>query len=110
MKSYVKYRHITKRPLQKPTGITTSVTSEVIDKLGCVNVNLMFGSKQFCHEVQVARGIDKSLIIGWDFLLKHSAVLNVQRRCIEMYELERCHFVQPETQPKIIVEECCKKK
>ena len=83
-----------KRPLQKPVGLTTSVTSEIIDKLGCVSLNLNFGSKQMCHEVQVARGIDKSFIIGWDFLLNHSVILDLHGGYMEMYGI-RYPFVKP---------------
>lgn len=78
---------LSKRPMQKPSGVTISVTREVVDRVGSFNVNLMFGTKRIVHNIQVlvARGIDKDFIIGWDFMIKHSVVLDLERGYFEMY-------------------------
>ena len=70
---------LNRRPLKKDFVLSKSVTGQHLDTLGTVNIALRLGSLNLQHEVQVIRNVSQTIILGWDFLQQHFAVLDLGR-------------------------------
>lgn len=68
----------------KTTGLhfwwrTLSVTGDVINKVGTVEVNLFFASKRVSRKcTSLVRSLDRCRIIGWDSMVMHGVIINVR--------------------------------
>lgn len=68
---------LNRRPLKKNLILSKSVTGHSLDTLGTVNIALQLGSLNLQHEVQVIRNVGQTILLGWDFLQQHNAVLDL---------------------------------
>lgn len=55
------------------------MTGDYLDILGTFPITIRLGNEDFTHTVQVVRNITQPVILGWDFLLAHHAVLDEGR-------------------------------
>lgn len=65
------------KPLKRSELLPRAVTGDYLDNLGTLPVTIMLGKEIFTHIVQVVRNITQPVILGWDFLFAHHAVLNI---------------------------------
>ena len=56
-----------------------AVSGEVVDTFGSILVDFSSNSSQFSFHFQVARGIHPPIILGWDFLSAHHAMLDLDQ-------------------------------
>lgn len=65
------------KPMQRSELLPWAVTGDYLDNLGTLPITIRLGNEMFTHIVQVVRNITQPVILGWDFLLSHRAVMNV---------------------------------
>lgn len=65
------------KPMQRSELLPRAVTGDYLDNLGTLPITIRLGNEMFTHIVQVVRNITQPVILGWDFLLSHRAVMNV---------------------------------
>lgn len=66
------------KPIQKSYLSATAVTGNYLDTLGMFSITIRLGDEIFCHDVQVVRNTTQSVLLGWDFLKKHHAILDIR--------------------------------
>ncbi|KAJ0068233.1 hypothetical protein NL108_017965 [Boleophthalmus pectinirostris] len=66
------------KTLQRPQVVPKAVTGDYLDNLGTLSMNMRLGSEMFTHTVQVVRNVTQPVILGWDFLFAHFAVLDLK--------------------------------
>lgn len=66
------------KPMQRSQLFPRSVTGDYLDDLGTLPITIRLGNEIFIHTVQVVRNITQPIILGWDFLLTHHAVVDLR--------------------------------
>lgn len=74
-----------KKPIQKSYLLAKSVTGEHLDTLGMLPITIRLGEEVFTHNVQVVRNASQSVILGWDFLNKHHAVIDIREKQLKLW-------------------------
>ena len=72
----------TLRPVKKDS--ITSVRGHPLDIIGCVDVDFFMGNDHFVHTFKIARDIQQSIILGWDFLLAHEIDILLSEACLSV--------------------------
>lgn len=62
------------------------MSGHCLDTLGTISVTLRLGSSLFQHDMQVLREVNQGVLLGWDFLHQHGAVLDIGRGLCCLHE------------------------
>ncbi|KAJ8045567.1 hypothetical protein HOLleu_08601 [Holothuria leucospilota] len=89
-----------KQSKTQPYALGKSVTGDTIDAVGRVTATISIGSNRLLDEFHVARNVSKPLILGWDFLLRHKASVDITEGTMTLGEeavplLRRQYFDEP---------------
>lgn len=74
-----------RRSIQKSYVLAKSVTGDCLDTLGTLPISIRVGDECFSHDVQVVRNATQPLILGWDFLQKHRAVIDLTSNQLKLW-------------------------
>lgn len=66
------------RTMQLSLLFPRAVTGD-LDNLGTLPITIRLGTETFTHTVQVVRNITQPVILGWDFLLTHHALVDLRQ-------------------------------
>lgn len=75
-----------RKPMQKSYILAKSVTGEYLDTLGMLTISIRLGQEVFNHSVHVVRNSSQAAILGWDFLCKHHAIVNLQDNSLCLWD------------------------
>lgn len=73
------------KSIKKTYMLARSVTGECLDTLGTLTISIRLGEEVFQHDVQVIRNSNQAVILGWDFLQKHHAVIDVRGGQLQLW-------------------------
>ncbi|KAK7926034.1 hypothetical protein WMY93_008344 [Mugilogobius chulae] len=76
-----------KRPMTASTVPARSVNGQCLDILGTLTIGLRLGQKVWQQEVEVLRGAYQPVILGWDFLVQHHALLDAKNKVLQLWDL-----------------------
>lgn len=76
---------LAKKPIQKSFLLAKSVTGDYLDTLGMLPITIRLGEEVFSHDVQVVRNATQPVILGWDFLSKHHAVVDLRENNLKLW-------------------------
>ncbi|KAI8507260.1 hypothetical protein Bbelb_146400 [Branchiostoma belcheri] len=68
--------HLRSRPLVKQFTPAQSVTGQVLDTIGVIDLHIHLGDCDTVHPVHVVRDADHYAILGWDFCIAQHVVLD----------------------------------
>jgi len=74
-----------KKPIQKSFLLAKSVTGDYLDTLGMLPISIRLGEEVFTHNVQVVRNAAQPVILGWDFLSKHHAEIDLRENHLKLW-------------------------
>ncbi|KAF5905694.1 Glyceraldehyde-3-phosphate dehydrogenase [Clarias magur] len=72
------------RTMQRSLLYPRAVTGDYLDNLGTLPITIRLGTETFTHTVQVFRNITQPVILGWDFLLTHHAVVDLREGSLKV--------------------------
>ncbi len=76
---------LAKKPIQKSFLLAKSVTGDYLDTLGMLPITIRLGEEVFSHDVQVVRNAIQPVILGWDFLSKHHAAIDLRENHLKLW-------------------------
>lgn len=76
-----------KRPMTLSTVPARSVNGQRLDILGKLTVGLRMGHKVLQQEFEVLRGAYQPVILGWDFLVQHHALLDIKNKVLQLWDM-----------------------
>lgn len=76
-----------KRPMTTSTVPARSVNGQHLDILGTLTIGLRLGHKVWQQEVEVLRGAYQPVILGWDFLVQHHALLDIKNKVLQLWDM-----------------------
>lgn len=65
------------RPLRKDYVSAHAVNGQMLDTLGTITVTFQLGTESWQHVFHVLRETTQTVLLGWDFLLKNHALLDL---------------------------------
>lgn len=77
-----------KRPMKTSMVLAHSVTGQYLDTLGVLILGMRLGKELLEHDFQVVRGVHHPIILGWDFLQKHHALIDVTNQKLSLWNVE----------------------
>ncbi|XP_073800627.1 uncharacterized protein [Danio rerio] len=77
-----------KRPIKTSMVLARSVTGQCLDTLGVLVLGMRLGTELLQHDFQVVRGAHHPIILGWDFLQKHHALIDVTNEKMSLWNFE----------------------
>lgn len=72
------------KAMQRSELFPRAVTGDYLDILGTLPITIRLGNDAFTHIVQVVRNVTQPVIVGWDFLLTHHAVLDLREGILKV--------------------------
>ncbi len=72
------------KPMQSPDLFPSAVNGTYLDNLGTLPMTIRLGSEVFIHTVQVVRNVTQPVMLGWDFLFAHHAVLDLRKGILKI--------------------------
>lgn len=63
-----------------------SVTGDYLDTLGMLTISIRLGEEVFNHSVHVVRNSSQSAMLGWDFLCKPHAIINLRDNTLGFWD------------------------
>lgn len=87
---------LTSQPLCKSFTLASSVTGHFLDILGTISAPVHIGDITLPHVFHVVRAASHPVILGWDFLTKHQATVNLPQATVQLYNTE-VPFSQPQS-------------
>lgn len=73
------------KPIQKSFLLAKSVTGDYLDTLGMLPITIRLGEEVFSHDVQVVRNATQPVILGWDFLNRHHAIIDLRENHLKLW-------------------------
>ncbi len=61
------------------------MTGDYLDTLGMLPITIRLGEEVFSHDVQVVRNATQPVILGWDFLSKHHAAIDLRENHLKLW-------------------------
>lgn len=84
------------QPICKSFTLASSVTGHFLDVLGTISAPVHIGNVTLPHVFHVVRTASHPVILGWDFLTKHRATVNLPQATVQLYNTE-VPFSQPQS-------------
>lgn len=81
----VSHPALKKRPLKSSFVLARSVNGQYLDILGSLTLGMRVGKESLQHDFNVVRGAFHNVIIGWDFLQKHHALLDLRDNSLQLW-------------------------
>lgn len=91
-----------KRVLHKHYMLARTVNGQLLDTLGTLTLTVRMGCEHWEHIVHVVRGATQTVLLGWDFLSQHHAILNTGDSILMLRGIEI-----PLLQTADLIPECC---
>ncbi|KAL6456587.1 hypothetical protein MHYP_G00351310 [Metynnis hypsauchen] len=67
--------------------LARSVNGQCLDTLGTLTLGVRLGKELLQHDFQVVRGAHYPVILGWDFLEKHHALLDIRNKTVLLWNM-----------------------
>lgn len=77
-----------KRPMSASSMPARSVDGQRLDILGKLTIGIRLGKQVWQQEFEVLRGACQPVILGWDFLSKHHALLDLKNRILQLWDMK----------------------
>ena len=77
-----------KRPMTASSATARSVNGQCLDILGKLTIGLRLGKQVWQQEFEVLRGAYQPVILGWDFLEKHHALLDLRNKMLQLWDMK----------------------
>ncbi len=61
------------------------MTGDYLETLGMLPITIRLGEEVFSHDVQVVRNALQPVILGWDFLSKHHAAIDLRENHLKLW-------------------------
>ncbi|KAL0157406.1 hypothetical protein M9458_048652, partial [Cirrhinus mrigala] len=90
------------RPLKKDYVSAHAVNGQMLDTLGTITVTFQLGTESWQHVFHVLRKTTQTVLLGWDFLLKNHALLDLSRAELQLWDV-----TVPLLTSKDFVPTCC---
>ena len=75
------------RPLQKEYIGLYVANGQMLDTLGTIRMTLRLGSETWQHTFHVIRSTTQAVLLGWDFLVKHHALLDTTHARLQLWHV-----------------------
>ncbi|KAG1936460.1 hypothetical protein F2P79_018511 [Pimephales promelas] len=75
------------RPMKKDYIATRAVNGQMLDTLGTLTVTLQLGTETWQQVFHVVREATQSVLLGWDFLVKNHALLDVSQAKLQLWDV-----------------------
>ncbi|KAG7525958.1 hypothetical protein JOB18_034312 [Solea senegalensis] len=82
------YPALKKRPMTASSVPARSVNGQCLDILGKLTSGIRLGKQVWQQEFGVLRGAYQPVILGWDFLEKHHALLDVKNKVLKFWDMK----------------------
>ena len=73
--------------MKKDYIATRAVNGQMLDTLGTLTVTLQLGTETWQHVFHVVREATQSILLGWDFLVKNHALLDVSHAKLQLWDI-----------------------
>ena len=73
------------RPLKKDFISARAVNGQMLDTLGTITVVLCLGTESLQHTFHVIRDTTQAVLLGWDFMLKNHALLDIAHARLQLW-------------------------
>lgn len=77
-----------KRPMVASSVPARSVNGERLEILGKLTVGIRLGSQVWQQDFEVLRGAYQPVILGWDFLQRHHALLDLKNKVLQLWDMK----------------------
>lgn len=77
-----------KRPMTPSSMPARSVNGQRLDILGKLTIGIRLGHRVWQQEFEVLRGAYQPVILGFDFLLKHHALLDIKNKVLQLWDMK----------------------
>ncbi|KAL0151982.1 hypothetical protein M9458_052700 [Cirrhinus mrigala] len=74
------------RPLKKDYVSAHAVNGQMLDMLGTITVTFQLGTESWQHVFHLLRETTQTVLLGWDFLLKNHALLDLSRAELQLWD------------------------
>ena len=74
------------RPLKKDYVSARAVNGQMLDTLGTIPVILCLGTESWQHTFHVLRETTQAVLLGWDFLVKNHALLDITHGKLQLWD------------------------
>ncbi len=75
------------RPLRKDYVSAHAVNGQMLDTLGTITVTFQLGTGSWQHVFHVLRETTQTVLLGWDFLLKNHALLDLSHAKLQLWDI-----------------------
>lgn len=75
------------RPLRKDYVSAHAVNGQMLDTLGTITVTFQLGTESWQHVFHVLRETTQTVLLGWDFLLKNHALLDLSNAKLQLWDI-----------------------
>ncbi|KAG1940175.1 thy-1 membrane glycoprotein [Pimephales promelas] len=75
------------RPLKKDYVSARAVNGQMLDTLGTITVTFQLGIESWQHVFHVIRETTQTVLLGWDFLLRNHALLDLGRAELQLWDI-----------------------
>ncbi|KAI4887649.1 hypothetical protein NFI96_026195 [Prochilodus magdalenae] len=73
------------RPLKKDYVAARAVNGQMLDTLGTISIVFCLGSDSWQHTFHVLRETTQAVLLGWDFLVKNHALLDITHARLQLW-------------------------
>lgn len=77
-----------KRPMVASSVPARSVNGEHLEILGKLIVGIRLGTQVWQQDFEVLRGAYQPVILGWDFLQRHHALLDLKNKVLQLWDMK----------------------
>ncbi len=75
------------RPLRKDYVSAHAVNGQMLDTLGTITVTFQLGTGSWQHVFHVLRETTQTVLLGWDFMLKNHALLDLSHAKLQLWDI-----------------------
>ncbi|KAK3510443.1 hypothetical protein QTP70_006846 [Hemibagrus guttatus] len=75
------------RPLKKDYVSARAVNGQLLDTLGTITVTFQLGTESWQHVFHVLRETTQTVLLGWDFLLKNHALMDLSHAKLQLWDI-----------------------